>query len=72
MIILRKYFSNREVVPKEIAERGKKEGVIQKDNYGNWRIISFKTNPPNSGMLSINQKKKLRMHYRLITLINDL
>ena len=42
MIVKRKG-REREVVPKEIAE---KEGVIHKDNSGAWRIISRKTNPP--------------------------
>lgn len=37
---------NREKVPLEIAEKAKKDGVVQKDSSGNWRIISFKTNPP--------------------------
>lgn len=46
MIIKRKYFSGRETVPADIAEKGRKEGVVQKDKNGNWRIISFKTNPP--------------------------
>ncbi len=51
MIILRnKNFSDkkeeREVVDKETAERGKKEGVVQKKPNGKWGIISYKTNPP--------------------------
>lgn len=48
MIILRtKNFSEkREVVDKETAERGKKEGVVQKKPNGKWGIISYKTNPP--------------------------
>ena len=47
MIILRnKSFSGREIVNKETAERGKKEGVIQKKPNGKWGIISYKTNPP--------------------------
>ena len=37
---------DREIVPSDIAEKGKKEGVIQKDKDGNWRIISYKTDPP--------------------------
>ena len=36
----------REVVDKETAERGKKEGVIQKKPNGKWGIISYKANPP--------------------------
>ena len=47
---LRRLFSkkedNREIVPSDIAEKGKKEGVIQKDKNGNWRIISFRAKPP--------------------------
>lgn len=47
MIILRnKKFSGREIVDKETAERGRKEGVIQKKPNGKWGIISYKTNPP--------------------------
>ena len=47
MIILRnKNFSGREIVNKETAERGRKEGVIQKKPNGKWGIISYKTNPP--------------------------
>lgn len=50
MIILRqkKYSKgqDRGIVPKDIAEKGKKDGVVQKDEAGNWRIISYKTNPP--------------------------
>ena len=47
MIILRqKQFSGREKVNKETAEKGKKEGVIQKKPNGKWGIISYKTNPP--------------------------
>lgn len=49
MVILRnKRFSkkeDREIVPHELAEKAKKEGVVQEYN-GSWRIISFKTNPP--------------------------
>lgn len=52
MILLRnKLYSkkdpgDREIVPKDIAEKGRKEGVIQKDKNGKWRIISYKTDPP--------------------------
>lgn len=52
MIILRnrqKQFSkkdDREIVDKETAERGRKEGVIQKKPNGKWGIISYKANPP--------------------------
>lgn len=41
-----KQFSSREKVPSDIAKEGKKSGVIQKDKNGVWRIISYKTNPP--------------------------
>lgn len=45
MIILRsKLF--REKVPADIAKKGKEEGVIQKDNKGCWRIISYKKSQP--------------------------
>ena len=37
---------DREIVPKDIAEKGRKEGVIQKDKNGKWGIISYKANPP--------------------------
>jgi hypothetical protein len=43
MIIKR---NNHETVPQDIAEEGKKSGVVQKDKSGSWRIISYKTNPP--------------------------
>ena len=46
MIIKRKLYSQREKVPSDIAKEGKKSGVIQKDKNGVWRIISYKTNPP--------------------------
>lgn len=45
MIILRQKIY-REKVPADIAKRGREEGVIQKDDNGDWRIISYKTNPP--------------------------
>ena len=40
---------DREVVPDDIAEEGKKSGVIQKDKNGDWRIISYKTKTNKSG-----------------------
>jgi hypothetical protein len=43
---LQKYYSDREIVPRDIAQRARKEGVVQKDKNGDWRIISFKQNPP--------------------------
>lgn len=45
MIILRQK-EYREKVPSDIAAEGKKSGVVQKDKNGVWRIISYKTNPP--------------------------
>ena len=41
-----KQFSDREKVPSDIAKKGRKLGVVQKDKKGVWRIISYKTNPP--------------------------
>lgn len=41
-----KRFSSREVVPKRIAEEGRKSGVVQKKPSGKWGIISYKQNPP--------------------------
>lgn len=41
-----KSFSEREIVPRDIALKGKKEGVVQQDHNGDWRIISYKQNPP--------------------------
>ena len=41
-----KQFSTREKVPSDIAKEGRKSGVIQKDRSGKWRIISYKTSPP--------------------------
>ena len=46
MIIKRKLYSDREKVPSDIAKEGRKSGVIQKDKSGKWRIISYKTSPP--------------------------
>ena len=40
---------DREVVPPDIAEKARKEGVIQKDKDGYWRIISLKTKTNKSG-----------------------
>lgn len=45
MIILRERFY-REKVPNNIAIKARKEGVVQQDSNGDWRIISFKQNPP--------------------------
>lgn len=45
MIILRQRIF-RDKVPSDIAEKGRKEGVVQKDREGNWRIISYKQSPP--------------------------
>lgn len=36
---------NREIVPAELVEKAKKEGVIQ-EYKGKWRIISLKAEPP--------------------------
>jgi hypothetical protein len=42
MIILRnKSYSEREKVPDDILEKAKKEGVVQKDHQGRWRIVSI-------------------------------
>jgi hypothetical protein len=47
MIVFRKkVFSDREKVPPSIAKEGLRSGVIQKDSKNRWRIISYKTNPP--------------------------
>ena len=46
MKIKRKLYSDREKVPSDIAKKGRKSGVVQKDKKGVWRIISYKTNPP--------------------------
>lgn len=43
---LQRYYSDRETVPRDIAQRARKEGVVQQDKDGDWRIISFKQNPP--------------------------
>jgi hypothetical protein len=37
-----KEFSEQEKAPQDILERAKKEGVIQKDHNGDWRIVSLK------------------------------
>lgn len=42
---LNKSFSDREKVPAEIENKARKQGVIQKDSKGVWRIISLKTHP---------------------------
>lgn len=45
MILLRQRIF-REKVPNKTAQEGKRSGVVQKDDNGEWRIISYKTNPP--------------------------
>lgn len=52
-----KMFSSREKVPSDIAREGKKSGVVQKDRNGNWRIISYKTNPPEFWNAHYNSKE---------------
>ena len=52
-----KMFSSREKVPSDIAKEGKKSGVVQKDKNGNWRIISYKTNPPEFWNAHYNSKE---------------
>lgn len=55
MIILRtKIF--REKVPSSIAKKGRVDGVVQKDDKGSWRIISYKTNPPEFWDAHYNSK----------------
>lgn len=46
MILKRKLYSGRDKVPPSIAKEGRKSGVVQKDQNGDWRIISYKQNPP--------------------------
>lgn len=50
-------FSDREKVPRAIAEEGRKSGVVQKDQDGVWRIISYKTNPPEFWNAHYKSKK---------------
>ena len=61
MVILRnKLFSrkeDREIVPNDIVEKAKSEGVIQ-EYKGKWRIISFKTNPPTIWPAEYSSKEK--------------
>lgn len=52
-----KMFSSREKVPSDIAKEGKKSGVVQKDKNGDWRIISYKTNPPEFWNAHYNSKE---------------
>ena len=52
-----KNFSSREKVPSDIAKKGKKSGVVQKDKDGKWRIISYKTNPPEFWDAHYDSKK---------------
>ena len=40
--LISKEFSEQEKAPKEMLERAKKEGVIQKGSDGTWRIVSLK------------------------------
>lgn len=56
-MILRKnkVFSDREKVPESIAKKAKKSGVVQKYK-GSWRIVSFKTNPPEFWDAHYNSK----------------
>ena len=57
MIIKRKG-QNREVVPADIAKKGREEGVVQQDKDGNWRIISYRTNPPTFWTTHYETKEK--------------
>lgn len=52
-----KMFSSREKVPSDIAREGKRSGVVQKDKNGDWRIISYKTNPPEFWNAHYNSKE---------------
>lgn len=52
-----KQFSDREKVPSDIAKKGRKSGVVQKDRKGVWRIISYKTNPPEFWNAHYDTKK---------------
>lgn len=42
----REFSGPREIVSRRVAEKGKKEGVIQKKPNGKWGIISYKTTLP--------------------------
>ena len=57
MIIKRKLYSSREKVPSDIAKKGRESGVVQKDRSGEWRIISYKTNPPEFWNAHYDSKK---------------
>lgn len=38
----KEFSDNREDVPEDILEKAKKEGVVQKDHNGDWRIVAIK------------------------------
>lgn len=40
--ISKEFSDNREDVPEDILEKAKKEGVVQKDHNGDWRIVAIK------------------------------
>jgi hypothetical protein len=42
MYKIKRFSVTQESCPKEMLERAKKSGVIQKDKNGDWRIISLK------------------------------
>ena len=48
---------DREIVPADIAEKAKKDGVVQKRKDGKWGIISFKTKPATWWSSSYDTKK---------------
>lgn len=42
MYKIKRFSSDREKVPASILEKAKKDGVVQKDSKGNWRIVAIK------------------------------
>jgi hypothetical protein len=42
MYRIKRFSSDREKVPSSLLEKAKKDGVVQKDKDGDWRIIAIK------------------------------
>lgn len=41
MYKIKRFSQSREKVPEAILEKAKKEGVVQKDSKGQWRIVAI-------------------------------
>lgn len=54
----KEFSDNREDVPEDILEKAKKEGVVQKDHNGDWRIVAIKKKKFWSPIYSSEEKAK--------------